>query len=144
MYIVFRVTPYSKNIARSLVIEPKIYFFDTGLVEGDDGAKFENFVAVCLLKHRYGKKDYDAVKCGLHYLTTREGHEVDFVLTENENIIQLIETKLSTTDIDKSLYYFQKKYNLAAIQLVKNTRQEFRRGNIDILSALSFLKSCRL
>lgn len=31
LFIVFRVTPYSKNIARSLLKEPKIYFFDTGL-----------------------------------------------------------------------------------------------------------------
>jgi len=34
LYIVFRVTPFSHNIARSLLKEPKIYFFDTGLVKG--------------------------------------------------------------------------------------------------------------
>ena len=45
LYIVFRVAPFSKNIARSLLKEPKIYFFDTGLVNGDNGARFENFVA---------------------------------------------------------------------------------------------------
>ena len=40
LYIVFRVTPYSKNIARSLLKEPKIYFFDNGLVKGNAGARF--------------------------------------------------------------------------------------------------------
>jgi predicted AAA+ superfamily ATPase len=27
LYIIFRVTPYSRNIARSILKEPKIYFF---------------------------------------------------------------------------------------------------------------------
>ena len=45
LYIVFKITPFSKNIARSLLKEPKIYFFDTGLIKGDKGAKFENLVA---------------------------------------------------------------------------------------------------
>lgn len=55
LYIVFRVTPYSRNIGRSLLKEPKIYFFDSGLVKGDHGAQLENLVAVSLLKHVYGK-----------------------------------------------------------------------------------------
>jgi hypothetical protein len=53
LYIIFRVTPFSKNIARSILKEPKIYFFDTGLVQGDEGVQFENLVALCLLKHAY-------------------------------------------------------------------------------------------
>jgi len=35
LYIIFRVTPFTGNIARSILKEPKIYFFDTALVEGD-------------------------------------------------------------------------------------------------------------
>ena len=50
LYIVFIVTPFSKNIARSLLKEPKIYFFDTGLVNGNDGSRLENLTALCLLK----------------------------------------------------------------------------------------------
>ena len=46
LYIAFRVTPYSHNIARSLLKEPKLYFFDSGMVKGDAGAKLENTVAV--------------------------------------------------------------------------------------------------
>ena len=41
---------YSRNIARSILKELKIYFFDNGLVTVDDGTKFEKFVAVSLLK----------------------------------------------------------------------------------------------
>ena len=46
LYIVFRVTPFSNNIARSILKEPKIYFFDTGLVMGDQGARLESFQAL--------------------------------------------------------------------------------------------------
>ena len=37
LFILFRVVPYHRNIARSILKEPKIYFYDTGLVRGDDG-----------------------------------------------------------------------------------------------------------
>jgi len=48
LYIIFRVSPHARNIARSIAKQPKFYFFDSGLVQGDEGAKFENFVANCL------------------------------------------------------------------------------------------------
>ncbi|MBC8384903.1 MAG: ATP-binding protein, partial [Candidatus Cloacimonetes bacterium] len=81
LFIVFKVTPYSTNIARSLLKEPKIYFFDTGMIRGDDGIKFENFIAVSLLKHSLGKTDSEGQKTELHFLRTKEGKEVDFCLT---------------------------------------------------------------
>ena len=77
---------YSKNIARSLLKEPKIYFFDNGLVNGDEGAKLENAVAVCLLKHVYAKNDYLAEPYALHYLRTKDKLEVD-------DVVRLMELK---------------------------------------------------
>src|SRR5204863_1210163 len=49
LYIIFRVNPYHKNIARSLLKEPKYYFYDHANVE-TDGARLENIVACALLK----------------------------------------------------------------------------------------------
>ena len=46
IFVIFVVTPYTRNIARSLLKEPKIYFFDTALVQGDEGAILENLVDV--------------------------------------------------------------------------------------------------
>ena len=51
LYILFVITPYSRNIGRSLLKQPKIYFYDTGFVKEDAGARFENAVACALLKH---------------------------------------------------------------------------------------------
>lgn len=144
LYIIFRVTPYSKSIARSLLKEPKIYFFDTGLVIGDEGVKLENITAVSLIKHVYGKYDYLAEEYSLYYLRTRDKQEVDFALVKNDKIEQIIEVKLSNHEIDKSLYYFHKKFNLPGVQIVKNLKTEMKKEEIRIVKAENFLESLYL
>lgn len=144
LYLVFRVTPYSNNIARSLLKEPKIYFFDSGLVEGDAGAKLENLIAVCLLKHTYAQTDYLGENSQLHYLRTKEGLEVDFALVKNREIEKIIEVKSSDTQISKPLHYFADKYQLPAVQLVKHARNNITRQGIDIIKAQDFLQELYL
>ncbi|MCK5793904.1 MAG: ATP-binding protein, partial [Anaerolineales bacterium] len=61
LLIVFRVTPYHRNIGRSLLKEPKIYFYDTGMVKAEDGIRFENLVAVSLLKQMNWREDYQGI-----------------------------------------------------------------------------------
>lgn len=139
LFIIFTISPYSKNIARSLLKEPKIYFFDTGLVQGDEGAKFENFVAVSLLKHVYGKIDMKAENYGLHYLRTKDGQEVDFALVFQDKIETIIEAKLSERIPSKPLLKFHEKYNLPAIQVVKSLRNEYQQQGVHILKAEKFL-----
>ncbi|MCD6311829.1 MAG: ATP-binding protein [Elusimicrobia bacterium] len=140
LYIVFRVTPYSRNIARSILKGPKIYFFDNGLVNGDDGAKFENFAAVSLLKHVYGKVDYKGENCDLKYLRTKEGKEVDFCLTNNNKIREAIEVKLSDSHVSANLKYFCGKYNLKGRQLVKELKRERSGGGIEIVKADKYFR----
>jgi uncharacterized protein len=140
LYIVFRVTPFSKNIARSLLKEPKIYFFDNGLVKGDEGAKLENLVAVCLLKHVYAKVDYQAQEYNLHYLRTKEGMEVDFAIVRDDHIEQIIEVKYANHSISKSLYHFTEKYHLPAVQIVKELKHERLVENIKVMQAAHYLK----
>lgn len=139
LFVVFKVTPYSKNIARSLLKEPKIYFFDTGLVQGDEGAKLENLVAVSLLKHVYAKTDYQAQEYNLHYLRTKDGLEVDFALAQQDTIEQIIEVKLSDGQTSKALINFHEKYNYPAVQVVKYLRNEYLQDDVQILNAETFL-----
>jgi uncharacterized protein len=140
LYIVFRVTPYSQNIARSLRKEPKIYFFDTGLVKGDEGKRFENFVATCLLKHVYAKTDYLAQHYTLNYLQTKEKHEVDFALVQDKKAEKIIEVKRTDHTVGKGLIYFHNKYQFPAVQVVKDLRREQMENTIEILSGLRFLQ----
>ncbi|MCE5316014.1 MAG: ATP-binding protein [Parachlamydia sp.] len=144
LYIVFRVTPFSNNIARSLLKEPKIYFFDVGLVKGNEGIRFENFVATCLLKHALAKTDYLAQKYSLQYLRTKEGHEVDFALVRDKQVEIMIEVKQRDHAIHHGLRYFHDKYQLPAVQIVKELKQEKVEKGIEIIQGLNFLKSLYL
>lgn len=144
LFVVFRVTPYSKNIARSLLKEPKIYFFDTGLVQGDEGAQLENLVAVSLLKHVYGKVDYEAQEYNLHYLRTKDGQEVDFALVLNDEIESMIEVKHADGEPNKALMHFVQRYQYPAIQLVQHLRNEHQKNGVKILNAEKFLSQLYL
>ncbi len=144
LYIIFRVTPFSKNIARSILKEPKIYFFDTGLVKGDHGAQFENFSATCLVKHIYMKRDYEAKNYRLHYLRTKDKQEVDFALTCDDKIEQIIETKFADGEVNKALIYFHDKYHLPAKQVVHELAREYRRGDIEVIKAEHYLADLQI
>lgn len=144
LYIIFKITPFSKNIARSILKEPKIYFFDTGLIEGDAGSQFENLLAVSLLKHCYAKRDYLAEEYKLHYIRTKEKREIDFVLVNGSQPLQFIEAKLSNGMLSKTLKSFHDKYSIPSVQVVKQLNHERTMGNIEIVKATSFLEQLYL
>lgn len=144
LYIIFRVTPFSKNIARSLLKEPKIYFFDTGLIKGDEGVKFENFVATCLYKHTLAKIDYLAENYQLNYLRTKEQKEVDFALVKEGQVEQLIEVKNKNHSLSSGLTYFRERYPFPAIQVVKELRKEHIQQGVEIVKGINFLSSLYL
>jgi predicted AAA+ superfamily ATPase len=139
LFVIFRVTPYSKNIARSLLKEPKIYFYDNGLVIGDDGIKLENLIALSLLKHIWGLNDTKGTNLSLNYLRTKEEKEIDFCLTDFDKIHKIIEVKLSDKEISKNLYYFSEKYDLEGVQVVQHLRQERKDKKIELRRAIDFL-----
>lgn len=141
LFIVFKVQPYSKNIARALKKEPKLYFYDTGLVRGDEGIKVENLVAVSLLKHVYGKQDIEGSRTELSYLRTRDKRKVDFCLIEDGEPVRMIEVKLSDDKSAKNLLYFHEKYNIPATQLVFKLKHEMMTNDIEIRDGLRFLKN---
>lgn len=66
LFIVFVVRPWHDKLAHSLLQAPKVYFFDTGLVKGDAGIRFENLKATALLKHLQWQKDVQGKEAGLH------------------------------------------------------------------------------
>lgn len=144
LYIVFRVTPYHRNIARSLHKSAKFYFYDIGMVEGDDGVRFENLVAVSLMKHLNAIEDYKGKKAQLKTFRTKEKKEIDFVLVIAGVPVQLLEVKLSNPKVSPELRYFYKKYNIPAVQLVKNLRQERVDDGIHVRKALSYLRELAL
>jgi uncharacterized protein len=144
LYIVFRITPFSRNIARSLLKEPKIYFFDNGMIQGDIGAKLENLVAISLLKHIYAQVDYTGKNYQLYYLRTKDKREVDFALVCDDAIQQIIEVKYRNHNVSPNLRYFQQKYQLSAIQLVLELKREYHANGIDVRKVETFLQELAL
>ncbi|MEE9424707.1 MAG: DUF4143 domain-containing protein [Methylococcales bacterium] len=144
LYIIFRVTPYHRNIARSIQKEAKVYFYDTGMVIGNAGIRFENLVAVSLLKHLNAIEDYQGKKTNLKTLRTKEKKEVDFVLVVEGKPVSMLEIKLSDSEISPTLRYFYKKYRIPAIQLVKNMRLERVENGIEIRKAYRYLRNLEM
>lgn len=144
LFIVFRVSPFSRNIARAVQKSSKYYFFDNGLVNGDIGKKFENLVAIHLLKHCYAKTDYTGIRTELKYIRTKEKKEVDFCIVEDNRPVILIEVKSSDTSVAPNLRFFSEKYNIRGVQLVKNIKRQLSKNGIDIRDAKKFLKELYL
>jgi len=130
LYVIFKVTPYSKNISRSLLKDSKYYFYDVGQVI-DQSAKLENIVACALLKECHKQEDINGMEASLHFLRTKDGKEIDFLTVMDNQATRLIEVKQSDTNLSKSFDLFLPLFPTAkGIQLVKNTNQNtnFRNG----------------
>ncbi|NOT17927.1 MAG: ATP-binding protein [Sulfuriferula sp.] len=140
LYIIFLIRPFHRNIARAILKEPKIYFFDTGYVRGDDGVKWENACAAMLLKHVQFQRDVLGLSTSLHYVRTKEGAEVDFVLCEADMPSHLIECKHADNRPATALRKFAQIYPEAqALQLVRELRQEEYHSPIHILKGADWL-----
>ena len=93
LHIVFLVRPFHHNIARALLKEPKVYFYDTGLVIGDDGTRFENACATMLYAQIKLLREALGTEKSLHYIRNKEGREIDFVICDSGVPLQFIESK---------------------------------------------------
>jgi predicted AAA+ superfamily ATPase len=140
LYIVFVVRPWHDNIARAVLQTPKVYFFDTGLVEGDDGIRFENLVATALLKHVQWQHDAQGREVQLHYIRTKDGAEVDFAISEKNQLTHLIECKLGDDKPHRALKRFAEQHpQAAAVQVVRDLRHSFEVHGIEIRRADDWL-----
>lgn len=125
LYVIFRITPYHKNIARALLKEPKYYFFDIAQVEGDMGAKLENLVALSLLKELHFIEDTQGPSVNLQYVRTKEGKEIDFVVSIDGHVRYLIEVKTSDDAPATAFNHFIPLFPSAKpIQLVRDCSRE--------------------
>ena len=141
LYIVFTVRPYHhRNIARALLKAPKVYFFDTGLVRGDQGARLENACAAMLLKHVHFLQDVEGQAVALHYIRDKQGGEVDLVVCRDNLPVLLAECKHADAAISRMLINLAAQFPQAqALQVVRELRQEEQRGAVSIVRAADWL-----
>jgi predicted AAA+ superfamily ATPase len=145
LYVIFRVSPYHKNIARALLKEPKYYFYDTAMVQGGNGPRLENLVASALLKEVHRCQDVEGLDLGLHYIRNKEGQELDFLITAEGRPQQLLEVKWKDASLSPYFGKFLKGESLRRVQVVGELGQakSFPGGEriepaTDFLAGLSF------
>lgn len=139
IYLVFSIMPWSKRISRAIRKEAKFYFFDWMMVD-DEGARFENAIAVFLLRlisrwNELGLGDFE-----LRYIRNHQGQEVDFVIIKDREPLVLFEAKKTDTGISKSGIYFNNLLRIPYYQIVSDyDLVEAYSGNKYIVSAWRFL-----
>jgi hypothetical protein len=97
-------------------------------------------VATCLLKHVFAKNDYRGENDALFYLQTKDRQEVDFAIAKDGEVELMIEAKSSEAAVSPSLRYFNAKYQIPGIQIVKELKRERLDNGIEVRLAENFLK----
>ena len=143
MYVLFRVPPFHRNIARSILKSPKYYFYDTGQVLGDDGAKLENLVACALQKEIHFRIDCYGEEKGLYYIRTKEGTELDFCITLEDHPFMLLEVKWGSQSPSSAFKKIHKFFpESSQLQIVKELdRTRTYPDGVEIRSAHDWLSS---
>lgn len=116
-FLVFRIHPWSQNVARAIQKESKLYFYNWSVVT-DPAACFENMVALHLYCAVNQWTEQGRGTFHLHFVRDREKNEVDFLLAKDKTPFLLIETKLGDTEPSPSLLKIGNYFNLPVVQLV--------------------------
>ena len=116
-YLIFRISPWTKKISRAILKEKKLYLFNYPEIK-EESYRFENMVALELLRaiHSWNERGYG--RFTLHYIRNKEKEEVDFLIANDNNPVLLVETKLSEGTPARSLVNFQNILNIPAVQLL--------------------------
>jgi predicted AAA+ superfamily ATPase len=101
---VFRLAPHGPPRIKSVKKEQKLYFWDWSRAD-TEGARFENLLAMHLLRLVHWVRDVEGERVDLRYFRTRMGHEVDFLLLRGGKPWMAIEAKLSEQPLDSGLRY---------------------------------------
>ncbi len=146
LFIVFRVNPYSKNIAKAIKKSGKYYFYDTARVRGDESCKLENLVALSLKKEIDYLSDVEGKDLDLQFAKLRNHKEIDFLILKDKQPTQIIEVKLSDNAVSGNFKSFESFFkSCRKIQLVKNIKYEFSNNEgVEVKSCLKFLENLEL
>ncbi|MCK4524003.1 ATP-binding protein, partial [candidate division WOR-3 bacterium] len=138
-FLIFSIMPYTKT-SKALLKEKKYYMYDYGVVN-NLSAKFENMIALELLRLINNLNDLGVDNFELRYIKNRLGEEVDFIILKNNTPFLLIEAKYNNDNFSKTLLKFSEIFNIAGIQLT-NKKNIYRLKNKCVLvSANNFLSS---
>lgn len=129
LYLLVRIAPLGSPTIRAVKKEQKHYFFDWNVLP-DEGARFENMLAIHLLALVYRAQDEEGLEWGLRYFRDRDGREVDFVVTHRATPLLAVEAKLQDRPVAKSLTYLKRKFPaMRAVQVAYDGREHSINGH---------------
>ncbi|MBL7670441.1 MAG: ATP-binding protein [Bdellovibrionaceae bacterium] len=129
LYAIFKVAPFGPPKIKAVKKAQKIFFYDWNAII-EPGHRFENFVAVHLLKWVYFEQDVQGRDLDLRFFRDKYNHEVDFVIMDNGKPLMFIETKLTDQEASMGLRYLKSKYkDVRALQLHIRGKKDFVDGN---------------
>ncbi|MCK5416903.1 MAG: ATP-binding protein [Desulfobacterales bacterium] len=116
-FMVFSLSPWTRRIARAIQKEQKLYLWDAPRIK-DPAARFENMVAMELYRAVSIWNDMGYGNFSLHFIKNKEQQEVDFLVTNANDPIVLIEAKFADSQPSAALVKFQNALRIPAVQLV--------------------------
>lgn len=142
LYSIVRIPPFGAPQIRAVKKEQKHYHYDWSLISNLP-TRFENLVAIHLLKWIHFEQDAKGRDLDLRYFKDVDGREVDFVVTEKLKPIQLIEVKWSDVEISRGLRYLKQRFPEAyALQVSATGKKDYVTADgIRVLPAIEFLNT---
>jgi predicted AAA+ superfamily ATPase len=121
--------------------EKKSYLYDWSVVR-DEGARFENLLAVHLLKYTHFLQESEGLDVELHYYRDTTPREVDFVITRNGAPWKVIECRISQGHLSPHLRYFKTKFKDCSCEQIslRGDRSYISPEGIVVRDALSLLR----
>ena len=112
LYALVRLSPLGAPTIRAIKKAQKHYLFDWTQVP-ELPQRFENLVAMALLKWVHQQQDAEGRDLELRYFRDLDGREVDFVVTERRVPVLLVETKWADSAADRNLRYLKRRFPAA-------------------------------
>lgn len=126
--------------------EQKLYLWDWGMIN-DRAARFENLIALHLLRLVDYLRDVKGMKAELRFFRDLRGHEVDFVILVKSKAWLAVEVKSSAQALDPNLKYLLERVKIPrAFQVHIDGKSDKRLEDINgaqvfMMPASKFLKA---
>ncbi len=104
-YASFRISPFGAPTIKAVKKEQKLYLWNYTAVE-DLSLRFENLVALHLLRLTHYMTDCKGIKTELKFFRDDRKREVDFIVLQKSKPWIAVEVKLSAQPLDSNLKYF--------------------------------------
>jgi uncharacterized protein len=142
LYALTRIPPFGSPKIRAVKKEQKHFHFDWTVVPETGGARFENLIAIHLLKWVCFQQDSEGRDLELRYFRDIDLREVDFVVTEKGEPLWFIEVKTKDEPVSKALRYLHERFPQASCwQISFQGKKDFQtREGIRVCPARLFLK----